>query len=479
MARRSSPRVRTAAWSSASLHDDVLGQNARAGAATTIGTNREEQQDAVVLGRTIFGVFDGHGPIGGARCSKELARGLEEFVVRHANVNANAASANGSEPTREAVERAFMEFDEHLARMPPPSSTMDCAASAAVSPRDGSSSSSSSNSTGSSPPNPSNNLPQRKHKNRASREEATIKSGTCFDRSGACACVAVLGRQHLALAVVGDCGGIVFRPDGQVAFQTPKHTLHDNDHEHDRVMRAGGFIDGGRVNGSLIPTRAFGDFHFKTGENGAPLVTARPDVTVLDREQCAAVVLYSDGVSDALSPADVWAAIVNAACEAGFAVAGGQQGSAPTAVADRRGGGGASANQEEKHDAAEEEEEGAGGVGKDSEKTGAGGSSLIKGLASAAANVAAAASSTVAGSATSKLSIEARLSRAVVTEAIRMGSTDNISCVVLFPNGPHVMRFGNPCESLGHVVEVARDLDAVGEASASPRERELKEGGQL
>lgn len=271
-----------------------------------------------------------------------------------------------------------------------------------------------------------------------------------------------MGRRCLALAVVGDCGGIVFRPNGQVAFQTPKHTLHDNDNEHDRVMRAGGFIDGGRVNGSLIPTRAFGDFNFKAGESGAPLVTSRPDVTVLNREQCAAVVLYSDGVSDALSPMDVWVAMANAAREGGF-VSSSSLSSSSSSSSSNGGKGGSghqqqeqqqhgdsstTSHQEQKQDTTTSSSASAaplsprqreGGEDAAKGKSCGGPGSFMKGLVAGATSSVAAAT---------KVSLEARLSRAVVNEAIRMGSTDNISCVVLFPNGADVMRFDDDVGSV-------------------------------
>ena len=53
--------------------------------------------------------------------------------------------------------------------------------------------------------------------------------------------------------------------------------------EEARIIAAGGFVDFGRVNGSLALSRAIGDFEFKNATELCPkaqIVTAFPDIEV-------------------------------------------------------------------------------------------------------------------------------------------------------------------------------------------------------
>eukprot|EP01061_Rhynchopus_euleeides_P031342 TRINITY_DN51905_c0_g1_i1.p1 TRINITY_DN51905_c0_g1~~TRINITY_DN51905_c0_g1_i1.p1 ORF type:complete len:421 (+),score=153.04 TRINITY_DN51905_c0_g1_i1:227-1489(+) len=82
--------------------------------------------------------------------------------------------------------------------------------------------------------------------------------------------------------------------------------------EHDRILRAGGFVANGRVMGSLAMSRALGDFAFKTGGNGnngsagcSPadeMVTAVPEVMVSRMKQDTEfMILACDGIWDCMS----------------------------------------------------------------------------------------------------------------------------------------------------------------------------------
>ena len=82
-----------------------------------------------------------------------------------------------------------------------------------------------------------------------------------------------------------------------------------NESENDRIVKAGGFVEIGRVNGNLALSRAIGDFEFKQNQDLPPqsqIVTAVPDI--IDHE-CTGeeefVVLACDGIWDCLSSQSV------------------------------------------------------------------------------------------------------------------------------------------------------------------------------
>lgn len=75
--------------------------------------------------------------------------------------------------------------------------------------------------------------------------------------------------------------------------------------EHDRILRAGGFVANGRVMGSLAMSRALGDFTFKVNQRGNPeddMVTALPEVIsarlTADTEF---IILACDGIWDCVT----------------------------------------------------------------------------------------------------------------------------------------------------------------------------------
>lgn len=82
-----------------------------------------------------------------------------------------------------------------------------------------------------------------------------------------------------------------------------------NKEESERITKAGGFVEFGRVNGNLALSRAIGDFEFKQNPNLSPeqqIVTAYPDVRKEDiTEETEFLVLACDGIWDCLSSQQV------------------------------------------------------------------------------------------------------------------------------------------------------------------------------
>eukprot|EP01059_Diplonema_ambulator_P002107 TRINITY_DN1173_c0_g1_i2.p1 TRINITY_DN1173_c0_g1~~TRINITY_DN1173_c0_g1_i2.p1 ORF type:complete len:270 (+),score=31.70 TRINITY_DN1173_c0_g1_i2:75-884(+) len=82
-----------------------------------------------------------------------------------------------------------------------------------------------------------------------------------------------------------------------------------NELEVKRISEAGGFVTGGRVNGSLALSRAIGDFEYKQNKKLKPeaqIITAHPDVTVTTiQPNDDFVVLACDGIWDVMTNEEV------------------------------------------------------------------------------------------------------------------------------------------------------------------------------
>eukprot|EP00358_Blepharisma_japonicum_P006559 CAMPEP_0202940596 /NCGR_PEP_ID=MMETSP1395-20130829/728_1 /ASSEMBLY_ACC=CAM_ASM_000871 /TAXON_ID=5961 /ORGANISM="Blepharisma japonicum, Strain Stock R1072" /LENGTH=140 /DNA_ID=CAMNT_0049635165 /DNA_START=522 /DNA_END=944 /DNA_ORIENTATION=+ len=79
----------------------------------------------------------------------------------------------------------------------------------------------------------------------------------------------------------------------------------DNQIEKDRITRAGGSVEDGRVMGNLNLSRAIGDLEYKKNAELAPeeqMVTAFPDIKVEElTPECDFIILACDGIWDILT----------------------------------------------------------------------------------------------------------------------------------------------------------------------------------
>mmetsp|Transcript_61177 Transcript_61177/g.71546 ORF Transcript_61177/g.71546 Transcript_61177/m.71546 type:complete len:495 (-) Transcript_61177:138-1622(-) len=80
----------------------------------------------------------------------------------------------------------------------------------------------------------------------------------------------------------------------------------DDEHEHDRIVTAGGYVSGGRVDGDLAVSRGLGDFRFKERGVLTPdqqKVSPVPDLLVQHRspEHDEYIVVACDGIWDVMS----------------------------------------------------------------------------------------------------------------------------------------------------------------------------------
>ncbi|KAB2024946.1 hypothetical protein ES319_D06G119600v1 [Gossypium barbadense] len=97
--------------------------------------------------------------------------------------------------------------------------------------------------------------------------------------SGSTACVAVLRNNQLFVANAGDSRCVISRK-GQ-AYNLSRDHKPDLEVEKERILKAGGFIHAGRVNGCLNLARAIGDVEFKQNKflpAEKQIVTANPDI---------------------------------------------------------------------------------------------------------------------------------------------------------------------------------------------------------
>jgi serine/threonine protein phosphatase PrpC len=142
-----------------------------------------------------------------------------------------------------------------------------------------------------------------------------------YRESGSTATVALVGPKTVVFAFVGDSPGFVMDPaTGRLLADLRKHEPMQPD-EHRRILANGGSVsqdpgDAPRVNGSLMVSRAFGDFSLKFADGHVPefdkdwagdfCVTADPEVVVVPRPERGLLAIMSDGlvesVGDALKP---------------------------------------------------------------------------------------------------------------------------------------------------------------------------------
>ncbi|KAI8644576.1 phosphatase 2C-like domain-containing protein [Parasitella parasitica] len=123
------------------------------------------------------------------------------------------------------------------------------------------------------------------------------------ETSGCTAIVALLTKNNdLYVSNAGDSRAIICS-DGQAIPLSEDHKP-GNPKETERIEKAGGHVEFGRVNGNLALSRALGDFDFKKAKVPAEeqAVTADPDITVrtiTDKDEF--MVLACDGIWDCLS----------------------------------------------------------------------------------------------------------------------------------------------------------------------------------
>lgn len=121
--------------------------------------------------------------------------------------------------------------------------------------------------------------------------------------SGSTACVATIRNNQLFVANAGDSRCVISRK-GQ-AYNLSRDHKPELEAERERILKAGGFIHAGRVNGSLNLARAIGDMEFKQNKflpADKQIVTAKPDINTVELcDDDEFLVLACDGIWDCMS----------------------------------------------------------------------------------------------------------------------------------------------------------------------------------
>uniref|UniRef100_A0A1D1XJ46 protein-serine/threonine phosphatase n=1 Tax=Anthurium amnicola TaxID=1678845 RepID=A0A1D1XJ46_9ARAE len=121
--------------------------------------------------------------------------------------------------------------------------------------------------------------------------------------SGCTACVAIIRDNQLIVANAGDSRCVISRK-GQ-AYNLSRDHKPELEVERERILKAGGFIHAGRVNGSLNLARAIGDMEFKQNKflpADKQIVTANPDINIVELcDDDDFIVLACDGIWDCMT----------------------------------------------------------------------------------------------------------------------------------------------------------------------------------
>lgn len=135
----------------------------------------------------------------------------------------------------------------------------------------------------------------------ASKEE--LDSDSEEPSSGCTACAVIMRGNKLVVANAGDSRCVLSK--GGQAYDLSKDHKPELEAEKERILKAGGFIHGGRINGSLNLTRAIGDMEFKCNKllpAEEQIVTANPDIITADlSEDAEFIALACDGIWDCMS----------------------------------------------------------------------------------------------------------------------------------------------------------------------------------
>jgi serine/threonine protein phosphatase PrpC len=100
------------------------------------------------------------------------------------------------------------------------------------------------------------------------------------------------------VANAGDSRSIACSLKGE-CLELSKDHKPDNKGESERIKKAGGTINAGRINGNLNLSRAIGDLEYKGDKSLAPedqMVTANPDIVKIKNDGISFIIMGCDGI---------------------------------------------------------------------------------------------------------------------------------------------------------------------------------------
>eukprot|EP00042_Codosiga_hollandica_P047932 m.527181 g.527181 ORF g.527181 m.527181 type:complete len:515 (+) comp57558_c0_seq1:762-2306(+) len=133
------------------------------------------------------------------------------------------------------------------------------------------------------------------------------------DESGSTATSVLVTPTHIIFANCGDSRSVLFTSSG-VKFGTTDHKPN-TDSERERINRAGGYVEAGRVNGNLAISRALGDYSFKMSSelpDSEQQVVVESDITIFERSaEDQFLLLACDGIWDVCTNESACEFVVN------------------------------------------------------------------------------------------------------------------------------------------------------------------------
>ncbi|KAH7719661.1 Protein phosphatase 2C containing protein [Aphelenchoides avenae] len=119
--------------------------------------------------------------------------------------------------------------------------------------------------------------------------------------SGTTALCAFITPEFIIFANCGDSRGILSRKNSRLV--STKDHKPTEEHEKERIQKAGGGVYLERVNGSLAFSRSLGDYDYKKDSRLSPvdqLVSPQPDIYVIERDKSddEFIILACDGIYD-------------------------------------------------------------------------------------------------------------------------------------------------------------------------------------
>lgn len=140
-------------------------------------------------------------------------------------------------------------------------------------------------------------------KNAASVKAGTVKAGAAVSSEPTKSQTAY----PLVAANTGDTEAVIFSRKEPPRKVTTEHSAAS---EEERVVQAGGFVLGGRVNGELAISRALGDFGFKQSPDGQRTdcgpVIAKPSVKFDALDEGELLIVASDGLWNGIESLDAF-----------------------------------------------------------------------------------------------------------------------------------------------------------------------------
>lgn len=144
---------------------------------------------------------------------------------------------------------------------------------------------------------------KRIRKDSSQQTKKNSSEDTIAQTTGCTANVVMITPKQIIVANAGDSRAVLCRA-GKAVQLSFDHKL-DNEKERARIIKAGGTIDNGRINGGLNLSRSIGDFGYKADTKLPPdeqLIISKPDITVTARTpQDEYIVMGCDGIFDAFA----------------------------------------------------------------------------------------------------------------------------------------------------------------------------------